>query len=392
MAYARALRAAGLLPQQRGEGNWPPQRIFVAYPYFSIGDPVLAIPLLERIHRLWPEAEIDVAMGEPMAEIIASLPFIHRVDRMVRPSASRPLLQHYAEAAAILRQFRQSPAAGAQYDLAIAPRWSGQDGFLSVFQAYLTGAPVRCGYSYKSYADGPDVDRLLTHAAIGGVGEHESLRYTRLLARCGLEPAGAAEYDPADGIPVLKSIAEERVRAGVAFRIDAPSGYVVLSPGATNGRRMWPLERFAEVARWAQEQGWVVVAVGSSQDAELCDELRGDALPGVQSLAGKTSAIEMLDVIAAAKLFVGNDSGPAHLAGAVGVPTVVMSPFPISFHGEHVNAPSRFRPVGRRVQVLQPAGSTAPCVDACGMSVAHCILGVSVARVIESAKELISKP
>ena len=386
MAYAWALRTAGSLPRQRSEGNWPPRRIFVAYPYFSVGDTVLVLPLLERVHRLWPDAEIDIAMGESMAEIVASLPFLHRVDRMVRPSAGRPLLQHYAEARAILRQFRQSPAAGVQYDLAIAPRWSGQDGFLSVFQTYLTGAPVRCGYSRKAYEDGPDVDRLLTHAATGGVGEHESRRYTELVARCGLESAGATAYDAAEAIPALQKIAEERVRAGVAFHIDAPQGYVVLSPGATNGRRMWPLERFAEVAQWAQQQGWAVVAIGSKEDAALCD-----ALPGVQSLAGKTSAIEMLDVIAVAKLFVGNDSGPAHIAGAVGVPTVVVSPFPASFHGEHVNAPSRFRPVGGRVRVLQPEESMMPCVDVCEMSVAHCILGVSVAQVIESAEELISK-
>jgi ADP-heptose:LPS heptosyltransferase len=390
-AKVKVLRGLGMLPQERREKSWPPKRIFFAYPYFSVGDLILAIPLLERIHALWPDAQIDVAMGGPMAEIVESLPFIHRVDRMVRPVAWIPLLQDYAEAAAILRQFRQSPAATLQYDLAIAPRWSWHDGFLAVFQAYLTGAPVRCGYSRMAYGCGPHVDLLLTHAALGGVGEVESHRYARLLARCGLEPEEMPEYDPLAGIPSLQRIAEERVRTGKALQVDAP--YIVLSPGATKGAHTWPVERFAEFARWVQQQyGWPAVVIGSLGDVPVCDALVADAGKNARSLGGKTTALTMLDVIAGAKLFLGNDSGPAHISGALGIPTLVPNPFPRSFTGEHINAPSRFRPTGSRVRVLQPDLPTAPCTAACEMQAAHCILAVDVAQVIDAAKELISKP
>jgi ADP-heptose:LPS heptosyltransferase len=379
--YAKTLPA-----REQREAQWPPRRIYFAFPYFSVGDAVLAIPLLERMHALWPDAEIDVAIGEPMAEVMAALPFVHRVDPMVRPVLKNAVLRDHAEAMAILRQFRRSAAAGRQYDLAVAPRWSGWDGFLSAYQAYLTGAAVRCGYSHKAYGGGMDTDGLLTCAASGGEGEHESQRYARLLARCGLEPEGLAEYEPAAGIASLKWIAVERVRAGVAMKI-AAAEYAVVAPGATSGRRMWPVERFGGFVRWAQRQGMAVVALGSAQDAGLCDAL---AECGAESLAGGTSVLEMLDVIAGARLFVGNDSGPGHLAGGLGVTTLVVSPVPQTFTGEHVNAPSRFRPTGARVRVLQPEVATAPCLGACEHDAAHCILEVHTEQVIAAANELIA--
>jgi ADP-heptose:LPS heptosyltransferase len=83
-------------------------------------------------------------------------------------------------------------------------------------------------------------------------------------------------------------------------------------------------------------------------------------------------------LIAAAAALIGMDSGPAHIAAAVGTAAVVISAHPTTGAVTHTGAPERFRPWGdpSRILVAQPARAQAPCVDGCDAGRAHCILGV----------------
>jgi ADP-heptose:LPS heptosyltransferase len=296
----------------------------------------------------------------------------------------------YAEICNQTRLFR-SEIAGIKYDLAIAPRWDSRDSFFSAYLAYLTGAPIRCGYSGTSDGGSLQVDRLLTVAAKGGVNEHESLRYTRLLGRCGLEPEDVdCEQQSLRTIRALTTIAQARHPRGqhaTAHAGDNGENYVVFSPGATNGRRMWPVERFAEVGRTLHRRfGLTAIVIGSPADAALCLKLASSIGDRAISMAGKTDPLQMLDLIAAARLFLGNDSGPAHIAGGLGIETIVISPFPASCTADHINSPHRFRPAGPHVQVLQPQTPLPSCVLTCSQDAPHCILQITPEEVLASAE------
>jgi hypothetical protein len=147
---------------------------------------------------------------------------------------------------------------------------------------------------------------------------------------------------------------------------------------------MWPIDRFAEVGRELfSRYGMLALIIGGPADQALCEGLREDIGFGAHSVAGKTSTLQMLDLISAATIFVGNDSGPAHISGALGVETFTISPFPLSSTVDHVNSPRRFRPLGPRVHVFQPIYPFPPCSLACVMNEAHCILQVSAREVLD---------
>jgi heptosyltransferase-3 len=108
----------------------------------------------------------------------------------------------------------------------------------------------------------------------------------------------------------------------VRTRVDAlklPQSYVVFNCGSAEGLRDWPAERFAGLAgRIADTCGWPTLEVG------LRAAIAGQGRSNVVDLCARLSILETAEVIARAKLFVGIDSGPAHLANALGVPGVIL--------------------------------------------------------------------
>lgn len=103
--------------------------------------------------------------------------------------------------------------------------------------------------------------------------------------------------------------------------IDDDEALVVVHPGATDPRRRWPAQRFATVAHGLAAAGARVVVVGSAPEAALVARV-ADAVPGAVALAGVLDLPGLAGLLARAALLVGNDSGPRHLAEAVGTRTV----------------------------------------------------------------------
>ena len=194
IARVAVLRFLGRLPKGRNNSPAAIARIFFSFPYHSVGDLTLSLVLLDRIHDLWPNAQIDVAVGASMAPLVEAIPYVGRTFRLSRSKVGRAFIAAYAEIGGATRLF-QREIAGTSYDMTIAPRWDSFDSFFSGYLGYLTGAPIRCGYSGRSDGGSAAVDRFYTTAAVGGVGEHESLRYARLLSRCGLESSNSVDIE-----------------------------------------------------------------------------------------------------------------------------------------------------------------------------------------------------
>jgi hypothetical protein len=90
-------------------------------------------------------------------------------------------------------------------------------------------------------------------------------------------------------------------------------------------------------------------------------------------------------------LFIGNDSGSAHLAGAMNCKTVVISRHPSGGDPNHANSPIRFAPYCDRVRVLQPAAGLDACKAECLSSKPHCITTVSVEQAVGAAREMLRR-
>ena len=118
----------------------------------------------------------------------------------------------------------------------------------------------------------------------------------------------------------IASVVSALERKGIA----AGSPYAVLQPAARLPKMRWPAAKFAEIARWLRSERGIVSAVNlAGGDAEIAADVRYEMRDSAVILEA-LSLRELIALIAGAKLFVGNDSGPAHLAAASACPAVVI--------------------------------------------------------------------
>jgi heptosyltransferase-2 len=188
----------------------------------------------------------------------------------------------------------------------------------------------------------------------------------------------AGESAPTGERPLLKfssSILEVSTRdAGVEV-----GAYWAFAPGAEYGpAKCWPAERYAELARMLHERhGLPVLLLGSSREAALCEQI-ASAAPGTSRvLAGKTSLIDAMALIAAARGVVSNDSGLMHVAAAFGVPQVAVFGSTSPEHTPPLNTRARVLWLKEELQL-----DCAPCFDrVCRFGHTRCLTGVSAPRV-----------
>lgn len=158
---------------------------------------------------------------------------------------------------------------------------------------------------------------------------------------------------------------------------------VVMAPGASFGpAKRWPAERFGLLGKaLAARSGLPVVLVGTAQEREACERVASLVGLGASSLAGTTTLRDLAGLLRGARLFVGNDSGVAHLAAWMGTPTVAI-------FGS--TDPRWTRPVGQRVEVVSSGVPCSPCFQRkCPWGRPECLEGITVERVLESCARLL---
>ncbi len=168
-------------------------------------------------------------------------------------------------------------------------------------------------------------------------GRHRILQYRLLL---GQDPNGEPEVHPIR--PRAEAVEEWRARfeGGKA---------VGLFPGSNAPSRRWAVERFRALAALLVERGVRVAVLGGSTDRELTKEV-AEGIPGVVDVGGRTDLPGLAALLAASDALVTNDTGPMHLAAAVGTPTVTLwGP----------SDPAEVRPVGARD--VRVTGADLPC-------------------------------
>jgi ADP-heptose:LPS heptosyltransferase len=137
---------------------------------------------------------------------------------------------------------------------------------------------------------------------------------------------------------MLRSVATRGL--GIARPADGP---VVLHPGAGSGKKCWPPEQFLQLADQIKQTGQSVQVILGEVELERWPREQIESFAQVAQVREPKTLVELMNVIAGASAFVGNDSGPGHLAGMMGVPTV-------SIFGP--KSPDRWRPLGPRVRIV----------------------------------------
>lgn len=120
-------------------------------------------------------------------------------------------------------------------------------------------------------------------------------------------------------------IIEQKIPENHAITLEKP--YLIIAPGASTANREWPIAFFADVARKiASKNNWQIVVIGSAREKSVGEKLK-KALPeiAVENLAGKTNLIDLLHIIKNAKLLIGNESGPIHMAASLQCSAICIS-------------------------------------------------------------------
>jgi len=340
----------------------------------GIGDLVLSGPFLVELRAAYPDAHIVLAVSTAAGAVGRRLAFIDEVvtapDRRTRWFGQ---LRLRVDRRRLARRLRRR-----SIDVVIVPRWDFDYwGALKVVQRL--GAPVRVGFAEAAESAGTPV---FTRAVEAPAAEHEALKPLRLLENGGHLDWGELEH------PVWYSEADVGAADELLAGVDRP--LIVFGIGAGEARKKWPAERFAETAvALCRAFDAVAVVVGSAADQPAAARFAAIA-PGCVNLAGTAPLPVVAAVIARSVLFVGNDSGPMHLAAAALVPVVEISCHPRSGGPEHRYSPLRFGPRPGPAATLQPAVPAAGCGPSCSAGEPHCILATTVEEVVAAGAELLA--
>jgi len=294
----------------------------------AVGDVVHTIPVLNKLRRRYPMAQLDWLVTPAIAELLRHHPATTRIIEFEREAWSTPWrlapFASYGRLAAKLR--------AASYDLVVDMH--GQ--FRTAALTLATGAPARIGFDRPRArvwdASPRKFPEQARKHAWQGAREGSWLAYTHHIPVPTLDlhavdrylnvgPILGLDSEPADfSFPIPQS-AVSRVEALLAEHGADRAEIVIMAPGTIWETKHWGTEKFAEMAGHFLSKGLAVILIGSRRERVVCEEVAALA-PGAIDLAGMTSLSELAALIRRSAISVTNDSGPMHLAVALDRPVV----------------------------------------------------------------------
>ena len=296
----------------------------------ALGDAIHGLPVACALRAALPQATIGWVVEGRNAELLAGHPAIDHVIRTSRRWLKSP--RAILELRRNLRSLR--------FDVAI----DMQSLTKSAIAARLSGAPRRIG---MSGVEGREISTWLNNELVAAQGIHVVDRYLSLLRPLEIESPAVRFNFPErsdDG-----SFADEMLNK-LGLR---PGAFAILNPGAGWPSKVWPADRYGEVAaRLSAACGLTSLAVWGAPSERPLAEAIVAASRGAAQLAPSTTVPQLAAICRRASLFLGSDTGPMHLAVAVGTPT-------ISMHGPSVaDRCGAYGPSNIRLQVRYHAGSS----------------------------------
>jgi lipopolysaccharide heptosyltransferase II len=337
-----------------------------------MGDLVLSLPAIHAMRRAYPEATIDVLILAANAGVVKHDQAISRIvtyDPNIwrRPGAFMSAAS-YKEFLGVLRDLRTQ-----RYDLCLS-----LCGDWASILAFFSKARRRVGYRGEAYPF------FMTDPVPGRryrARQHE-VDYVLGVAKAAGGIVGEGQREPA---MTVSESAREEVRALLAASgVQKGPLLIAAHAGATNGMaKRWPLPFWAALAdQLIAQLGAKVILTGAPSDADMTGAVAAQMRQQPLDFAGKTSVQQLAALLAECDLVISGDSGPLHMAGAVGTPVVAI-------HGP--TDPALSGPAGKDATVLRLGLFCSPCYDAslwaeCRFFNPVCMKGITPDEVFEAAR------
>jgi len=324
-----------------------PEKILIVKPS-SLGDVVHSLPFLNAIRKRYPEAEIHWLVFKGFEGLLEGHTMIHKLWIVDKSSWTKfnHAIDTIAEIKSLLRDLKEE-----RFDLVVDLQGLLRSGIITA----STGAPVRIGF--KEAREGSRL--LYTDKVPGGRNIHAVDRYLKVAEFLGCDISEVAFPLPYSGITS-------------SFNTHPSSfeEYAVIVPGARWVSKRWPTNNFGKLASLLHFRS---IIVGSKDDVNIANEIVARSQGKSVSFAGKTDLKELIAVIKGSKFLVTNDSGPMHIAAALGVPVfAIFGP----------TDPARTGPYGKGHTIIREPVACAPCFKkTCGDT--KCMEDLSVEKVLD---------
>lgn len=262
----------------------------------SIGDTVLATPSLIALRRFLPNAQIDILLEDWVAPVLDGFDAVDNVLTVGKSTANR------LKTALDLRRRK--------YDVA----FNLHGGTTATMLVRATGARHRVGAASYQY---PFLYNHLLSSALDYWGQESTHSTEQQLALLGFVGI------PVEDRPKTRLVVTENGRTARVSEWHERGNYTILHPGTAFATKQWPTENFARTAEFLTEKGLNIIGIASKAENSVLQELTRDSKVPITTFDDLTLP-EITALASKAKVFVGNDSGIAHIAAAVGTPSVVV--------------------------------------------------------------------
>lgn len=275
------------------------------------GDMLLTTPVINALHQAWPDAQIDVLLYEETRDMLSAHPFIHHIygiDRKWRKLGTR---QHLCKEWQLLKALRQQ-----NYTLVVnlADQWR------SAIVTRFTGAPVRIGFDFNKRR-GWFWNHC--HTQLASVADHQKLHTVEqnlsVLSPLAVAPVNEVtmSYRSEDWQKVQEKLQSKNVDAA----------FIVVQPTSRWFFKCWDESKMAATLTALQQDGHTLILTSGPDKNEkaMIDKIRA-LCPSerIHSLAGELSLRQLAVLIDHAKLFIGVDSVPMHMAAALQTPCIAL--------------------------------------------------------------------
>lgn len=335
--------------------NFTPERILVVK-LDHLGDVLLATPVFSNLRRAYPNTELHTLTGTWSRVVLEKHPDVSKVIEYNSPAFCRTgQPTSFKQTFQLYRALRRQ-----KYDLMVELR----SDWRVVWFAFLRLTPKRLDRAALQVANKLGLAQF--------TGTHETTRNLDVLKQASIP------------IPVQTTTfsvtAENKEWASdflATHQIDREHPLIAIHPGSPIELKRWLPERYAELADWLiAQKGAQILFVGVKDEIEIITDIqtrmRGESI----NIAGETTLTQLASILHRCTVFIGNDSGPMHLAAAVGIHT-------IGLYGP--GDPIRFGPVGEKCQTIRRKLDCPPCPGTtCRFGEEGCMSKIQVTDVIQT--------
>ncbi len=252
-----------------------------------LGDAVLTLPLIEKLHKKFPDSQIDVVAIPSTKSVFTLSPFVNNIFVFDKKEAQKSLASTILFGLTLKKR---------NYDLIVSPHRSARSAII----AFLTGGKRRISFDTSSLS-------FLFNERVQYRKEfHEVKRNLSLICN-------SKELEDWRNLPEIVIKSEDKEYVKNLCNKFGLNQYIILAPGSVWETKKYPWKYFAEVAKYFAEKDFTVVLIGGEADKNLCESILVPSSQKIINFCGKLSIPQSVELIEKSELLITNDSAPTHL-------------------------------------------------------------------------------